>query len=276
MRGRKSTSGPRDMAGRLRYVVSCRCGREMNKWSFCCCVCQSQGHRPPPEWQRRASARDRCACGREKWKKARRCQHCYEAIRRKYDGRPCACGNKKSPTARQCFECRMRDDDARRSRVCEECSQPFNRPRHGNRDAQRFCSRSCGFAWQKREGAEKRKATAKERETQNRMRDVERTIQRELAHAIRTRLDQVVPRRPLGSFKTAERVRHVCPDCGVAFDGVLGRVFCSPKCCQRYLHKRKYPALAHIEVHERNQLASMLALVRAANRQLQGVSYGSR
>ena len=63
---------------------------------------------------------------------------------------------------------------------------------------------------------------------------------------------------------------HICPNCGRFFTGKEARVYCSPKCEQQYAGKGRYPHIGKIPLTERNHLAELIALQRAANRRLYG------
>jgi hypothetical protein len=52
------------------------------------------------------------------------------------------------------------------------------------------------------------------------------------------------------------------------FRGYESDVYCSPRCRHYYSHKRRYPTLGLVPRDERNRLAGMMALVRAARRLL--------
>lgn len=68
-----------------------------------------------------------------------------------------------------------------------------------------------------------------------------------------------------------EGVDHVCPNCGQSFRGYVDDVYCSSR-CNKQMHKKKgrYPSIRGLPLDERNRLAELLALVRAARRRMDG------
>lgn len=146
---------------------------------------------------------------------------------------------------------------------CEWCGIEVWRKGNGGRldkDAHRFCSKKCSGALRS-SVAERANATAKATAA------FEREVARSVKQALQDRLKDVVPKSYKGIHRR-ERVRHVCPDCGNVFDAPVKFVFCSRRCSQRY-NKKGRPYIGSVEIHQRNQIASMLALVRAANRRIQ-------
>jgi endogenous inhibitor of DNA gyrase (YacG/DUF329 family) len=72
-------------------------------------------------------------------------------------------------------------------------------------------------------------------------------------------------------MKRAERhpLNHVCPACGEVFATTNHhRVHCSRRCQHRMHHHGRYPAIGVIPLNQRNQVAELTALVRAAQRRI--------
>jgi hypothetical protein len=65
-----------------------------------------------------------------------------------------------------------------------------------------------------------------------------------------------------------EGLNHVCPNCGQQFLGYTADVYCSKRCFRQYTKHQRYPGLRSLPLNERNQIAAMIALVRAANRRI--------
>jgi len=64
-------------------------------------------------------------------------------------------------------------------------------------------------------------------------------------------------------------VDHVCPNCGKPFEQDDDVVYCSRKCGHQYRHHPgRYPSIALIPRAERNRIAHLIALVRAARRHI--------
>jgi predicted nucleic acid-binding Zn ribbon protein len=65
--------------------------------------------------------------------------------------------------------------------------------------------------------------------------------------------------------------QHVCPNCGQEFDGEYRTVYCSERCATQMRKRQQrsdtYPSIGGIPLAERNKLAELIALMRAANRQ---------
>jgi len=175
---------------------------------------------------------------------------------------------------------------------CEYCGVTFWRKR-AKRDARRFCSKRCS-------GARIRARTAAAK--------AERTLATAFAAAFRRELDARLPaivvptlerRCPCGAPRhtrskyclvclrplVAARVRagrsavtftgldHVCPNCGATFKGYEADTYCSRPCATQYRHRvdrGSYPRIGHMGIKERNTLAELIALMRAANRRIHG------
>jgi hypothetical protein len=181
---------------------------------------------------------------------------------------------------------------------CEYCGLAFSRPAQGGKDKRRFCSRACSFATQKAHARERAAAIQAERTAIR----AERSIERELKRAAREALQALrqcecgAPiEKPTARFCDAciavrigagvrqgytrareVGVTHICPNCAAAFQGYEAAVFCSARCSKRYnrqarrdTHGHRYPtAIGTLPLTERNQVASMVALVRSAQRMI--------
>jgi hypothetical protein len=154
---------------------------------------------------------------------------------------------------------------ARTPLQCEYCGGMFWRRTHGarpDRDARRFCSKRCSGALRTAVADQAHALTRKQAA-------IEREIARSVRQAVVDQLKAVKAITP-PSYKGVhrrERVCHVCPDCGTTFQAPARAVFCSSRCGRRY---KQYPRIGAVPVVERNQLASMLSNVRAAQRILWG------
>jgi hypothetical protein len=162
---------------------------------------------------------------------------------------------------------------------CESCAAPFWR-RRNHKDARRFCSKRCAGVWH-------RARTLARVQAERAQRQIDRELQRAARQAVA--LLRWCPcgaalnrRSPGGRFCracVAERIRaghasrerdiaHCCPNCGGSFHGYEAQVFCSKRCAHQLQHKGRYPTLGRLPLEDRNQLAEMIALVRAARRQI--------
>jgi hypothetical protein len=199
-----------------------------------------------------------------------------------------SCGTSCATKARQCRSCYDAAWRAARTpRPCEWCGAAFWR-KASARDDRRFCSKRCSGA--------RRRAEASAR----------RSVQGEIARALpdeqRRARPCVVCGMALGADGRRPRIRyhatcrstvaaqryernkrelnerrrrdrglrwdvHVCPCCGQTFTTTYGdqrRVWCSRRCSHAM---RKYGlTLRLVPTRERNRLASLLALVKQANR----------
>jgi hypothetical protein len=256
-RGRPRLSGPRDGRGRLIY-----------------------------HWETQLIP---CACGGNKTPGAQYCRSC--PARPINPRRLCICGREKSYHRQLCLACRKA---ARRPplRYCEWCSAPFRRTKHGrDKDVFRFCSRECHFARLKAIAA----VNQETRRAQDQAVAHERAIDRALTAAARRAITLLRACKHCGASMpedrrqsvycgeacriagTAAHVRgtrarnkpqglaHVCPNCGIRFTSHEGDVFCSAR-CSRQLKHRRYGSFRWLDVDERNRIAELVALARAANR----------
>jgi hypothetical protein len=66
--------------------------------------------------------------------------------------------------------------------------------------------------------------------------------------------------------------QHVCPNCGEEFYGTERETYCSERCGtqmrKRIERSACYPSIGHLPVDERNKLARLIALMRAAHRRI--------
>jgi predicted RNA-binding Zn-ribbon protein involved in translation (DUF1610 family) len=200
----------------------------------------------------------------------------------------CACGGRRSRNARQCKSC---DTAARRGSdfSCEWCGLVFWRKSHNSNkaDARRFCSKQCSGALKTAQARAREHVTAIETE-------FARAVEQELHARLSTPQQPVricscgavitkkgtgycaacLPSRVATWCRAArsvvrhEGVEHVCPNCGHSFRGYVGDVFCSQRCATQLTHHRRYPSIGAVPYPERNQLAELIALQRAANRRL--------
>lgn len=204
----------------------------------------------------------------------------------------CACGKSRARNAARCWSC-YSAGRKRPLQVCQTCYRTF-RPKRNlsevNYQRNKYCSRSCYFAAKQSRARARALAAARSREA--------RAIEREFAACFSAELTKRLPAKatvearlcrcgaPVTQWRTgscvaciAARVRaghweahligvaHICPNCGRSFRGYPGAVWCSEK-CGHLMRKGRYPSIANVSVDERNKLAGMIALVRAANRRL--------
>lgn len=216
--------------------------------------------------------------------------------------RICACGGAKSRKGRQCLACAIRQ---RRGSAlnCEWCRQVFWR-RKAKRDTRRFCSKQCAMALRILRGRNtfqdlqvRQRAIAGMRqylhdsapERARRREQREQWDQQQRQYRIQQQ--QARTACPCGTISTYTRWtyadpvmrywcdacyiqefyawEHVCPDCGASFFGQYRDTYCSPRCATRLRHmvdRGTYPAIGRLPLDQRNQLAEMIALMRAANR----------
>jgi hypothetical protein len=176
---------------------------------------------------------------------------------------------------------------------CEWCGVAFFR-RPSNRDARRFCSKRCSGARRRARTAERRAAIL-----------VQRRIAREKREQIRKQQHQARMICPCGARISRRTGRwcntcfaqqigngiraghtvartaglhHLCPNCGQWFRGYPRDTFCSTTCAKQMRKRDRYPHLGHLPIDERNQLAELIALVRAVNRRLhtRGQNHGEK
>lgn len=251
--GPKRKDGPRWPSGRLMYEWKdrCRCGHAKSKSSPQCRACAINTREKIP--------RPRCSCGGQKARYSLRCQAC-DAVRRK-----CEAVRRMVPT-----------------RVCQWCGAEFRRQGDARaaHDVLRFCSKKCWGAF--------RSAIAQAQHEKYRG---ARQIIRELTRAQRLYARSVCAcgatiTRPYGSLCTScraarrseafrirreEGVHHLCPNCGQSFRGHTDDVYCSSPCAKQF-RKKSRSRIRAIPLDERNRIAELLALVRAANRRIDEVN----
>jgi hypothetical protein len=236
----------------------------------------------------------------------RRCDACRREYAKTYPSRQpghyyvCACGRPRANTAAKCLTCYWAER-RRQIHICQHCGQSF-RPKRSVCTARcqnnKYCSRACYFRAKHARAEVAASAEAEALEA----RRAERAFARSFALELRKRLpaDHSVMGRfcrcgaAITQFATgfcapciaeimAARVRaghsvarllgvaHICPNCGRSFRGYPRAVCCSRR-CDRQISKwkkgRRYPSIQHVPVDERNKLAELIALTRAANRRL--------
>jgi hypothetical protein len=72
--------------------------------------------------------------------------------------------------------------------------------------------------------------------------------------------------------RRTDGVVHVCPNCGRTFHGRDQDIHCSSRCAHHLHKKGRYPTIGTLPIGERNRIASLIALVRAANRRMDEVA----
>ena len=237
--------------------------------------------------------RARCACGQSKCIAAKQCRQCADRRRAARPSHCPSCGGPKWAYAIRCQQC---DAAARRGPQlwCEWCGQAFWRRHRGkrpDRDARRFCSKRC--SGQRRTAAHVlRMAIAREQQQQQRAYSQEERAQQraQLFQARTCSCGSLITRRRgrwcntcfatrIGDGRRAARavarssgLSHICPNCGQGFCGYPSDTFCSSLCAKQMRNKRSrgrpYPSIQHLATGDRNRLAEMIALVRAANRRI--------
>jgi len=228
---------------------------------------------------------DRCACGQTKARYVDRCRFCARRESNK-DKVPCACGRPKS---RRTVQCRTCFNVKHRSPAfqCAWCTRTFWRPKWKD-DARRFCSRDCFFAMKKGRAADRAESEAAEREIQQALYHAAKKVRRSLRRCVHCAgsmpddrggrycsdacLCAVLGTKVRETRRTnkAAGIQHQCPNCGVWFPGHPCDVYCSPRCCKQFkTHLGRYPSLENVfPIEERNRIAGLIALVRAARRQI--------
>jgi len=168
---------------------------------------------------------------------------------------------------------------------CVWCTATFSR-RPWSDDTLRYCTRECYFAMKKARAHERHEVLAVEQQ-------LEQELRRSASAAIRalrrcracagsipadrggSYCSDVCRRAGIGTNLRATRrtnkgasgIQHLCPNCGQWFTGHPGDVFCSSRCAHQL--KPCYPRIRRIaSIEERNRLAELIYLVRAANRRI--------
>jgi hypothetical protein len=250
----------------------------------------NRGLTAPEQEERRAATAARryfCNCGALKAAGVLRCPACKAA--KKLAPFVCACGGKKAREAAACRACYLTNVHADDS-TCQWCQQTFRRGQKApDRDARKYCSKTCYGAAKRiwAPGARGRFVASLRHELRSRLAVFDRRSQ---TAAPWRRCSCGAPiENPFGKccrrcgaerkgigIRSARAIsrrvgcEHVCPNCGVRFHGHPGDVFCSAK-CGRQLRGRNF-SIRGLPLDERNKLAELIALVRAANRRLQGVA----
>jgi len=213
----------------------------------------------------------------------------------------CACGQPKSYRTAQCWTCY---NAGRRgpSYQCLGCGAAFWRFHSPTkRDARRYCSRACFFAMKKTRAAENQRVIQARKQSESVESEIHRALRQEAQRtllALRLCAECGGPLSrlsPGGRFcrrcvayriatatsrgRRASREvgpEHLCPNCGQTFRGHVQDVYCSLHCAKQYKarHDRcgdTYPTLSHMPLDERNQIAELIALTRAAYRKIDQV-----
>jgi hypothetical protein len=234
-----------------------------------------------PSGRLRSHYRDLCQCGKWKSKKAVQCRAC-RACSRPITRKPCACGRHKSYGAIRCQACEShRRWPDPQIFLCEWCGQTCQRKnrRDAKHDARRFCSKRCSGALRT---AEAKAAQQTIRQAHSIQRELERA-QRQYARSV-CACGAAVTRSSRSMCSACWReysrrwhpltakVEHLCPNCGQSFQAPEGRVFCSRRCGVQISKTRdkvrRYPSIGRLPVEDRNHLAALIALTRAANRRI--------
>jgi hypothetical protein len=205
------------------------------------------------------------------------CESCGIAFRRKYSThRFCSTKCSAKWVASQASERAIR---ARKDLHCEWCGIAFWRPRLTNRkvDACRFCSKRCSGARRRAQTAERRAVIREQREQLRRQRHearvtcacgvrIRRRTGRWCDACYTQRIGNAIREGHILARRTG--LDHLCPNCGQWFRGYDRATFCSSRCVSQMAKRQCYPHISHLPIDERNQLAELIALVRAANRRL--------
>ena len=205
-----------------------------------------------------------CGCGALILARSRQCGACYrQGLRPGF-----------SVGARQANDRRHMEAVARHQHAafhCESCGVAFwRKPNQAKHDARRFCSKKCSGAARTAVALLRQPQIQQAKLVRQEQVKAENEIARTIAAALKRAL--VTERKPKQKrwhmWRQPQGV-HVCPDCGKSFLGHARRVYCSAKCARVYTHHQRYPAIRGFAVVERNEMASLLSLVRAAQRKLQ-------
>jgi len=222
------------------------------------------------------------------------------------DAFACACGRPKNSTSAQCWSC-YNTGRRGPALICEWCKQTFRRFDRKNpaKDARRFCSKRCGglfkaaagtlpirtpaalIAWEqnlalRRAASEVRR---EERRHERKLLAQERAADRQ-AHRPTCACGEAFT-RVLWNYSHPYMRRwceacfaqefyahpHICPNCGQDFYGEQTATYCSRHCAKQMRHKIErspdlYVSIGNFPLTERNNLAALIALMRAANRRL--------
>lgn len=191
----------------------------------------------------------------------------------------CACGQRKTDAATRCQSCAT----AHRRPMfrCEWCSAEFWRRRWDGRDYRRFCSHRCANACT---GAQVYAVCQARRDSEQAQREIDRELRRAAQRVLlelRSCSCGGPITRPHGTMCTTcaathrrERgrehgIKHLCPNCGQWFRGLETDVYCSPRCARQLRKKGRYPSIASLATGERNRIAELIALIRAARRRIE-------
>lgn len=250
-------------------------------------------------WNRLPAEAWECACGmRKSTPHAQRCQRCTrsqgtrDAAGRLNYQTPCACGRLKSRNSARCQACfkAARFDKSHPVSRCVGCDWPFRR-RHRSHDAGRYCSRACAFAhWSEIRQQDPKNVQARLRPKPvkhcarcqcppgsprakycDACSEVRRWEKRDLARRATRRWLRSHPR----PRRSGPPVTHTCPGCGESFTSVKpNAVFCSFRCMRQSRKVLKGSPLSVIPVAEREQIAQLVSLRRAANKRVDDIRKG--
>lgn len=180
----------------------------------------------------------------------------------------CVCGGRKTRTAAKCLACELaRIAPARAVRAARfVCACGARKTRQWARCQACAAAARAASKATRLQSLEARQARLVQQRAARHYRDQQSAIERQITRALR---------REQQARRKQERAPcdHVCPNCGVTFMGRPRCVYCSMKCRQQLTHhnragKQRYPSLDGMPVAERNQIARLVALVRAARRVL--------
>lgn len=210
-----------------------------------------------------------CRCGLAKRPASFVCKKCRLAGRGKGRTRSfCSCGQQLSFSAKQCAACVRAQHRLKRTHVCEGCGSAFVRRRKKN--ACRYCSRRCAFNhaadWIHPLPRYPRSFPLQvvDRHCEG-CQAILTNRQRRFcsqacgyAHMLRTKKEARTR-----SFVSTLRL---CPACGEYFGTSANhdQIFCSRPCNRRFNRKGRYPSLKTVPQSERQQLASLISLMREA------------
>lgn len=215
----------------------------------------------------------------------------------------CACGERKARYSMRCKACAMAATAATVARrrpafTCEWCQHEFWRPRKGNdkHDRRRFCSKRCSallrttarrMPWQNpdvqlRLALEREHRREQQRQRQQWLKQQRQQEQQEQTKCAcgspstqaRWTYEHPYMRRWCDACYAQEFYawQHCCPNCGQEFYGEYRNVYCSMRCAKQMRHRHErsdtYPLIGALPLAERNKLAQMIALMRAANRRM--------
>lgn len=182
----------------------------------------------------------------------------------------CACGRPKTKGATRCIACTRPGFPVR---ICEGCGVEFSRKAR-RRDAFRYCSRACAFAhWSEIQRAAHPAKPKPVRQCRRCDAPIARLAFCATCRDIRAREAQLRARAVSLARSRRQRgitadINHTCPGCGRTFQSTPGRVACSRGCRRQVQRLVRQMRLSTLPPGEREQLASMIALVHSAYRRI--------